>query len=328
MHILRTATIFLVMVGFYTTAYSQCDLTGFGKHEPPPAPLRSPPVEDQYANFEWGTDASTKGAYWWRWNFIKNDASLPLTADWVKGGIHLPIGNPLPAGEAACRKVLLGNSNQPVPVLDANAPIVYGVSSQTQDAAVFVSARPNQAPSVSQAPPSPAPSITLPSKTKESEAFHPTSDVFETVYRSPKGELVPIQVGVSSNKSDQSFSIGISMEPHDLFVALSGTSKFWSPDQLETIVNQFAKQGFKVFQAPLSKFATLDPVKQLHISPDEAEQNFLILTGGTEAQANYNAPPGAQMRYQAAVFVILDSDGRPVTGENIEIIVPHTDMSR
>jgi hypothetical protein len=309
MHALRTAaTLLLVMAAFSTGARSQCDLTGFGAHELPPAPLRAPPVNDRYADFEWGTDAYRDNDYWWNWNFIKNDAATaPLALDWKKGGITLPIANPLPPGLTACRKRLLGNTTQPVPILDQTAPITYSVSNQVQEAAVFIAAVLERRSS---------------NLIREED---PSFDRFQTTYQDLNGKPIPVHVDIGTTGAvGKDFSIYLYVEPKSLVIGLSGVSKFWNRSQIEIIQTQFTAQGFGTMEAPLFKFADPGTAQQLHLADEVANGDFLFVSGGTRAEARYPASANTVVQRRACVLIILENL-HAIASEEVSINVPSSD---
>jgi hypothetical protein len=203
-----------------------CDLSKFGQHAPPPTPIHAPPVDDQYGHFEWGTDAfRDQYQNWWGWNFVQNDTKgQPLTLDWKKGGILNPVARPLPSGEVSCRTHLLADDPKQMPILDKDAPILYSVNNQHQDAAVYVT------PSAAATPGSPVKAAT-------------SEDIFETAYKDDKETVQRVLVNVRTYGDPGKYAFSFLKQPEDIIIGISKIADTLSQDYFVSFARDFEKQG-------------------------------------------------------------------------------------
>src|SRR5260370_37493397 len=92
-------------------------------------------VNNQFANFQWASDAERLGEQSWLWHYIWNKSpDLGIGVKWEKAGIKVPMMNAVPGGEMCCHRHPVA-AVRPHP--DTDAPIIYCANSPGQPARSF-----------------------------------------------------------------------------------------------------------------------------------------------------------------------------------------------
>jgi hypothetical protein len=301
----------IVALSFASPAQAKCDLTSFGQHPTPPSPIAPPPVDNQYANFEWGTDAyRDRYDNWWVWNFIRNGANaLKLPVNWVKGHISASVSNPLPSGFPACYREYLGTE----PTTDPDAPIIYGVNAQNQNAVVYVASNGSQA-----------------SRNATQKDIARADSRIETTYTDENSVIHEVDVALAFYGDPGKFSFAIDNKPSDIFIGISRLVTSLSKEDVESIAGQFNTSGMSLRKATLSDFApqAVDELLQLasadkdRLAGLEPKAQYLFFTGATFGSANFRPPAAVSAERSAAVVVILDPRRRPICAVPVSVVIP------
>jgi len=292
-----------VMLGITTMfcscglAIADCDTTAFDRS--PPMAIKSE-VNNQFAHFEWASDADVVNGYSWLWHYIWNKSSnVGLGVVWEKGQIRQPLTSPLPPGEKACsRKFVSGVRPYP----DTDAPIKYGTNRQTQDAAVFVAER-----SAQQSPSQDAASI------------------FDTAYLDPQGKKVDVHVDIGSQRAVRGYSFQINVSP-DLTVAISRLSSVLSSSELASITASAAAQRVDVRSGTLVASVGKEPLGLNELfSPselaDHLKQPYLFFRGARKADFKVETPAAVE-KINAEIMVLDKEAARVIFVGEVEMFAP------
>jgi hypothetical protein len=184
-----------------------------------------------------------------------------------------------------------------VPVLDQDAPILYGLNNQNQNAAVY----------------------TAPAQQTTAETH------FRSAYLDESNHTRPIALDISSDGSTESFNIYIYKNSPELLIGVSNIVDSLNADQLSAIVAAGKKQGIAVERMKLDEFAGPEAARQLFFGGDPtATGEFLFFQGGEKGTFPYPTASAVSPRRQAAVAVILDRARRAIAAEQISIVLPQS----
>jgi hypothetical protein len=269
-------------------ASAGCILTGFDQ-SPPPAVKDS--VNNQYADFDWASDADTTTAGVRIWHYILNTGTKGLGVDWDKAAIHAALANPIPPGKAFCNRFIV---NAVAPNPDTNAPIVYGVSGQNQRAAVYVE----------QTAPKPSASSTINSS-----------------YTDKGGNTIDVDVHVSSGVAKEGFFIQVEHSPN-LVLGFSGLRQALSDSQFEVFTNSLkAQSAFASTEQFLVKLGP-DNLEKMFADAktgDRLREDYLFLRGSPKWRVEI---PAKSLTKVQSDLVVLTNDLQPILVTNVGLVVP------
>jgi hypothetical protein len=253
-------------------ATASCDLADFDQTEPPSIVMG---VDNQFAKFQWGTDADQIAGRFFIWHYIKNQSKAGLGGiKWNKAQIRVPLLLPLANGEAFCNHKAVGGFRKDP---DYDAPIVYGLNPQEEPAAVYV---------------------------KQEGAALPSINVFDTAYLDQQGKKVDVHIGVFSQPVSSGFSFQLEIVPN-LTIALSRIPKTLSSSELNTIVESAASQRAQVKLGPLGQPPGLNEVFSPSELAERVQQDYLFFSGAQKT--SFKVETSAIGMIDAEI-VVLDKD--------------------
>lgn len=274
------------------SAGAQCDLSGYD-NGPPPAFKGT--VNDNYAQFDYGSDVDPQNGQFRVWNFILNRRTdKGIGAKWPKAGIGINLLNPLPPGMAACKIFTTAQV-----LTDSDAPITYGTNSQSQPATVYV----------------PEPQRKLGS----------TVSSIRTSYTGDDGKAVDLNVLVAAFQTDGGISFNIE-HSSSFVVAIAGLAEVLTAQQIEAMSHMAKSQNANVEQAtyfeytkeesPTALASLFDPEKGPNL-----KTHFLFFSGPS-AKFGVDAPGSAIEKVLADVVILDAKNKRPLFGTNVSLLVP------
>ena len=255
---------------FANPAQATCDLYNYDR-TPPPHIKGS--VDDQYAHFDWASDADLdppNGSV--IWNYIKNlDAGAPLVVNWPKGLIQISTIRPLPPAPdgIACRKVPARCATQ------QDAPILYSASNQHEDAAAYWS--------IQVTPESPCPT-TAQAKGEESSS-RPLSSNIKSTYLDDDHKAVDLRlVTFATVKDKREVDLQFEYRPSSLVVGFSTLAQRLNAEQISAISRRLKEKGIGFDQAKVANFTGINFGERKVLSFDAEwrgldEQQFFFVWG-------------------------------------------------
>jgi hypothetical protein len=282
---------FVLLACLCGSAVAGCDLSGFD-HTPPPA-IKSQ-VDNQFAQFEWASDADTRSGQQWVWHYIRNKGTKGLGVRWPKAGIRQPLTRPLPPGEANCNEF-------PIDALaakpDTDAPIIYGTNEQRQPAAIFIADNGSQ---------------------KKAGAK------IQSSYLNDEGKVVPVNVEVSMGATKSGFYFVVTHTP-GLVIAMSGISKVFSQTQFEIMSSTYKEQRVSIAAMTFADYTKQDPKRLLAgmFSAEEigevSDQPYVFFRGNPKASVEL---PADSFRTVMSNMIVLDEALRPILATQVRLLVP------
>jgi hypothetical protein len=310
------ASILPVLVsGVAGRALALCDLKVYDQTSPPH--IRGV-VDDQYAEFEWASDADLdKQSGWFIWNYILNENNKdPLIANWPKGQIQISTIRPSPPHGITCRKIPVDcATDHPMP----DAPIWYSASNQRQDAKAYLSVP------VAVGSPPPLPCATAQAAASPTFA-RPLSSNLASTYINDQHQVVDLEFVAVAAAQDNKITLTLKYRPLDLIVGLAGLPQRIDPKQLSEIMGQLGQRGISTHQTNMSRFTDINFSKQKLLSFNSDwrgldEQEFLFMWG-KEGDVNLiygdsNPPQPAE-----AAVILLDALRKPILMTRIPVYLP------
>jgi hypothetical protein len=272
-----------------------CDLAEFDR-APPPA-IRSS-VTNQFAHFEWASDADKLPSGAWIWNYLTNRGAAGLGARWKKAKIDISKWNPLPPGETFCYQYLVDALREKP---DTDAPIIYGTNDQRQEAAAYIA---------------------------DVRAASPTNAVIQTTVIDSSGKRRPVRIDLSTSPTDGGFTFSLDhASSSDLIVGISTLSTALNKSQIESIMVDVKKQtGGNVELASLAKFAGDNAdkfVATAFLTPEETKERltetylFFSNAGKVGVKVQEKSP-----QQREAEVILLDKDRRPLFAVSVTLLAP------
>ena len=277
-------------------AIADCDIRNFD--QTPPAAIASE-VDNHFAKFQWASDADRlHGSQPWLWHYIWNKSpDTGIGVKWEKAGIKVPTTRPLPAGENFCnRKPVAAFRQEPdteAPII--YQPVIYGISSRRQDAAVFV---------------------------EHKNASLNTGGIFDTAYIDEQGKKVDVHIGVFSQRTDSGYNLQLETVP-DLTVAISTLSDKLSSSELVSFLASVASQSVQVRLETLGAGGReLVGLNELFSPPeliDHLKRDYLFFRGARKALFTVETPAVEKIN---ADIIVLDDAAHVVFISTIDILAP------
>lgn len=272
-----------------------CDLAEFDR-APPPA--ISNVVTNQFAHFQWASDADKFAGGAWIWNYLANRGTAALGVRWKKAKIDISKWNPLPAGGTFCYQYLVDTLREKP---DTDAPIIYGINDQRQEAAAYVA---------------------------DVRAASPTNSVIQTTVIDPSGKTRSVRVNLSTSPTDGGFTFSLDYtSSSDLIVGISTFATALNKSQIESIIFDVKKQtGGSVELASLGKFAGDNAEKFVaaaFLTPEEAKERltepylFFSSAGKLGVKVQEKSP-----QQREAEVILLDKDRRPLFAVGVTLLAP------
>jgi hypothetical protein len=282
----------LQLVFLCSAASAACDLTYFDRT--PPAAIRSP-VDNQFAHFEWATDADTVNGRTWIWNYILNLGNAGLSATWEKGKIRIPLLKPLPPTEAFCNRYLV-KAVSPDP--DTDAPIVYGTNNQRQEAAVYTEQHVAQ--------------VGTPD----------TASIIETTVRDDDGKLLPVRVEISTSRTAKGVSLSFTRTP-GLVLGISNLLSGLDSNQVANVKARLGSENVNLQESSISDYvggqANLNGVFAANELKDREGMRYFFLSGGDKGFVEIE---GSAFEDRPAEMVVLDRNRKPLLVAGVNMLLP------
>ena len=281
-----------ILISLCSGAFADCDLANYDKTSPPA--LRGG-VDNNFAHFEYASDADAQSNQFWIWNYIQNKRTdKGIGANWPKAGIHINVLYPLPPGKAACRWFSVAGYSK-----DSDAPITYGTTDQQEMASVY-------------APP-------VANKTAS------TSSRISTTFTNEGREPVDLNVDFSTFQSGNGIYYVIVHTP-GFVVGIAGLPKLLSQKQIDLLSADAKAQNASVERASYLQYTGEESTNNLKMLFDpekgpNAKTDFLFFSGAS-AKIHLETE-GGSVQQTAADMVILDAKlRRPVFATSVSLLVP------
>jgi hypothetical protein len=330
-----TISILTALASMYcSAAVAECSLQEFGHHQTPPRLLGPHPVDNSYARFSYGSDASLdQNGFYIAWNFIKNEdvgndkdkekdganslLSRGLAVRWIKGGIEHFISNPLAPGEAACSWNSIGDTQPDPNQIDHDAPITYSSANQVQAAWVYAE-KVTAGQGENSADRKPDVHETL---------LKRLYSRFSTSYLDAGGKTQQINIVLTSALLDNRLDVTVGGIVPGLTIAIANFFQSLGPVATDA-KTQFKKLGYNVEDTSVDKFAGPAVARDIFGDNKDAWQlqfSFLSNTKGGDGKEEkpdtlfLALPANLKINQKGTMLLIFDGERRAIAADRIRL---------
>jgi hypothetical protein len=287
----------ILLSGFSGSALAICDIKNYDRTAPPHI---KGVIDDQYAHFEWASDAEMQQGGRLIWNYLSNlHDTDALVANWPRGQIQISTIRPLPPHGITCRQFQVEcSTNFPVP----NAPIFYSPSNQRQEASVFLSA---------------PPALCTSSESTAQGPLAPTlSSNIASSYVDNQKKVVDLRFDTVASVQDNQTILKLTYQPRNLIIGLAMLPERVKPEQLFASLERLKAKGIKTDQGSIAQFTGINFKEQNVLSFDREwrglnDQVFLFIWGEDGSIDLVFAALTRLLRTESAV-ILLDQERKPI----------------
>jgi hypothetical protein len=270
-------------------ALANCDITDFDQTPPPAFKLD---VNNQFATFQWASDADALNGRTLLWHYIWNRSpNKGLAVKWDKVRILQPPAAALPPGEVACvRRFVEGVRDRP----DYDAPIRHGLQQfeHREDATLYV---------------------------QDEKAAQATGNNFDTAYIDQQGKKIDVSVGVYSERVGNEYHLELEVIPN-LTIAISELPDRLTKSELVSFAAGAGAQRITMGLRPLDELGLADLGEVFSASElaSHLKQDYLFFRGTQKTVLALTTPTVEKIK---AEIIVLDRT-RVIFVADVEVLAP------